>query len=388
MKIQHTVTLLIFLFNSQLIVAQGNESKQKLEKDLQQQLDSLQQELDFPGATLAVILPTGESISLATGLADSLQNKVMEAYHRMLSGSNGKTLFIAAILALHEEGFFELKDLIKKYLGEESWFDKLPNASQITMRMLMDHTSGLEEYYTLGDFMEKLKNDPDRQWEPLENIAYVFDREALFPAGEDWGYADTNYLLLGYIVEKISGKDLYEVIQKKVIEPYDLSNTEPSTSRGLKNLVVGYSGAHSPFPYHGAMVEKGRLVFNPQFEWAGGGFVSNVEDLAIWAKGFYNFQGVSETTRQQIRKGVPAKTGEDHLYGLGMQIRPSENFGYTYGHSGWFPGYITDAIYIPELDLALSVQFNTDAVRKLKGGPHSILLKFAQTISESEFFKN
>lgn len=249
----------------------------------------------------------------------------------------------------------------------------------------MNHTSGIEEYYTLGDFMEKLKRNPDKVWEPEENISYVLGLDPLFEPGEGWGYADTNYLILGYIAEKISGRDLYGLVREKVIGPYGLSRTEPSVKRDLKDLAVGYSGSFSPFPFHGAMVKNGKLVFNPQFEWTGGGFVSNIEDLAKWAKGFYHFEGISEETRQEVRNGVPAKTGKDHRYGLGVQIRPTSEYGYTYGHSGWFPGYLTDAIYMPELDLALSIQFNTDEGGKLQESPYKYLLRFACIISSKSF---
>lgn len=372
--------IVLICFLPQLIIAQIHQSKKQLSEEIQSQLDSLQKNRHFPGVTFAAILPGGERIQLASGISDSVDMEPMRIDHRMLAGSNGKTLFIAAILSLYEEGLFDLDDPIKNYLQDEDWFEKLPNSSDITMRMLMNHTSGIEEYYTLGNFMDILKRNPDRIWKPQENIAYVLGLEPLFPAGEGWGYADTNYLLLGYIGEKISGKDLYELVNENVIGPYRLKHVEPSVKRELKNLAVGYSAAFSPFPYHGAMVKDGKLVFNPQFEWTGGGFVSNVEDLAKWAKGFYNYEGISEETREEVREGVPAKTGKDHLYGLGVQIRPTSDYGYSYGHSGWYPGYLTDAIYIPELDLALSIQFNTDDFKKLKESPYSYLMRFTDII--------
>ncbi len=375
-------TFLIHIFLPATGQVQTTDSTSIIARTIQWQLDSLQKVRGFPGASFAAILPDDKKIQVATGTADSLTNEAMTINHRMLSGSNGKTLFVAAILTLSEKnGLFNLDDPIKKYLKDEKWFKKLPNSYNITMRMLLNHTSGLEEYYTLGDFMEILKNDPGRNWKPVENISYVLERDPLFPAGEDWGYADTNYLLLGYIIEKISGKDLYEVVRRKVIEPYQLCKTEASVKREFEDLAVGYSGDSSPFPFHGAVVKDGKLVFNPQFEWTGGGFVSNTEDLANWAKGFYYFYGVSPETRKEMRQGVPAKTGKGHSYGLGVQIRPSE-YGKTYGHSGWFPGYLTDAIYIPELNLALSIQFNTDDFKQLKEPPYEYLMRFAKLLSE------
>lgn len=379
MKHLKLLILICILIMPGQLISQVEASQKQIIEDLTHQLDSLQSLRKFPGVNFAAVLSNGQLIQAASGIADSINNIEMKPGHRMLSGSNGKTLFMAAILSLYEEGHFDLDDRIKKYLEDENWFNRLPNSSEITIRMLMNHTSGLEEYYTLGDFMQILKNQPGHVWKPEENFAYVLDREPLFKAGCDWGYADTNYLLLGYIAEKISGKKLYDVIDQKVIRPYHLDFTEASVKRTYDDMAVGYSGEFSPFPYHGAMMEKGSLVFSPQFEWAGGGFVSNPADLAEWAKGFYFFYGVSAETRKEIRKGVPAKTGKEHLYGLGVQIRPSK-YGKTYGHSGWFPGYITDAIYIPELDLSLAIQFNTDDMKLLKMSSHDYLLLLTEII--------
>ncbi|HEY4650342.1 MAG TPA: hypothetical protein VIG72_02965, partial [Pontibacter sp.] len=82
-----------------------------------------------------------------------------------------------------------------------------------------------------------------------------------------------------------------------------------------------------------------------------------------------------------LRQGVAANTGKDHQYGLGMQIRPGGAAGTGYGHSGWFPGYITDAEYFPDLNLALAMQFNTDDFQLLKRSTHAYLIDMAKIIS-------
>ncbi|WP_205503217.1 serine hydrolase domain-containing protein [Rufibacter psychrotolerans] len=372
--------LLFFLWGTLAVEAQTTAKTTFLKQRLQARLDSLQKANGFPGVTFAAVLPSGEMIQLAAGLADSVRKEPMKPGHRMLSGSNGKTLFLASALILEKQGVFRLDDKIEQYLATEPWFSRLPNARTITLRQLMNHTSGLEEYYELGDFMQKVKQNPARTFTPLECFSYLFDRKPLFPAGTSFGYADTNYLLLGYILEKISGKKLYDVAREQIIKPYQLTKTEPSIKQSFWDLAVGYSRAGGPFPFSGAMVQNGKLVFNPQFEWVGGGFVSNAADLATWAKGFYHFKPVSEDIRAQMRQGVKANTGKDHLYGLGMQIRPSPGFGFGYGHSGWFPGYISDGEYFPDLDLALGIQFNTDDLRLLKKSTHAYLLELTQLI--------
>jgi D-alanyl-D-alanine carboxypeptidase len=97
----------------------------------------------FPGATLGVVLANGESFGLAVGFSDRDAKKPMTAADRMLAGSTGKTFAAASALQLIAEGRIELDDKIEKYLGREPWFPRLPNSNDITVRQLMNHTSGL-----------------------------------------------------------------------------------------------------------------------------------------------------------------------------------------------------------------------------------------------------
>lgn len=371
---------LLFLSLIKLGIAQKSLPTATLKNKLQAKLDSFQLSNKFPGITFAAVLPNGEKISLASGIADSVKMTPMKADHRMLSGSNGKTLFAVVALMLKDKGLFKLDDKIALYIGKESWFNSLPNANDITFRQLMNHTSGIEEYYELGDFMQKMKQNPYKVWSPTETFGYVFNRKPLFTAGTAWGYADTNYLILAYILEKISGKKMYDMIKEQVIKPYKLTNTEPSVKPKFERLATGYSGKESPFPFHGAMVKDGQLLFNPQFEWAGGGFVSNSTDLALFAKELYHIKSISAESRQEMQKGVKAKTGRDHQYGIALQIRPSKDFGFGYGHSGWFPGYSTDAEYFPDTNIAIAIQFNTDDRFKLKKSTHAYILELMAII--------
>ncbi|HYH16793.1 MAG TPA: serine hydrolase domain-containing protein [Flavisolibacter sp.] len=355
---------------------------QRMEQKVQASLDSLQRANGFPGVTCAILLPSGKTLAVASGVADSLKQTPMHPNHRMLAGSIGKTFFAAAAMVLAEKGVFNLDDKIETFIGGEPWFSRIPNARTITMRMLLNHTSGIEEYYELGDFMERLKNHPEKVWTPLETIAYIFDRKPLFAAGEGWGYADANYLIMGYILEKITGQRMYALAKQYALKPYKLNATEPSLKLSFKQLATGYSAETSPFPFHGPMVKNDKLVFNPQFEWTGGGFVSSATDLAKWMKELYHYSFISEANREQMRMGVAANTGKEHRYGLGLQIRPSLDFGWSYGHSGWFPGYVSDAAYFPEAKISIALQFNTDNGQRLRKQTYSYLVDLMKLIKE------
>lgn len=380
-KIKVKFTIISFMILGMITThAQQNNA---LKFQIKYVLDSLQKQNKFPGATFSAVLPNGEQFTTATGLADSIHSNHMQPLHRMLSGSNGKTLFAAVVLKLASENKLKLDDKISIYLKDEEWFASLPNAESITIRMLLNHTSGLEEYLTLGDFMIKLKDRPFRTFTPLESLSYIWNRQPLFDAGTKWSYADTNFILVGYIIEKITGNKLYHLIQQTFLKPYHLNATEPSVKMMYNHLATGYARKNNPFPVEGPMVKANTMIINPQFEWAGGGFVSNVQDLAQWIMVYYNLPEISTEIKEEMRIKIAANTGKNHAYGLGVQIRPS-TWGDTYGHSGWFPGYLTDAIYLPEIDLALAIQFNTDDLALLKMAPYDYLLLISKLINQHQ----
>src|SRR5215470_257574 len=166
---------------------------------LKAKLAESHQAATFPGATLGFVLPDGRSGSVSVGLADVEQKAVLKPSDRMLAGSIGKTYVSAVMLQLVEEGKVNLDTKIERWFGSDAWFPRLPNAKDITLRMLMNHSSGIPEHVLNKDFIPEMRKDPDRIWKPAEMIAYIFDAKPLFPAGQGWSYADTNYIIAGMI---------------------------------------------------------------------------------------------------------------------------------------------------------------------------------------------
>jgi D-alanyl-D-alanine carboxypeptidase len=181
-----------------------------LKKELQMKLDEWHKAGKFPGATLGVVMPDGESFGLATGYSDRDAKTPMKPNDRMLAGSTGKTFAAATAMQLVKEGKISLDDKVEKYLGKEPWFNRLPNAKDVTIRMLMNHTSGLVRYEFKEEFTKYLTEHPMKVWTPEERLAYLFDAKAPFEAGKGWDYSDTNYIVLGMIMERVMGKTFYD----------------------------------------------------------------------------------------------------------------------------------------------------------------------------------
>jgi D-alanyl-D-alanine carboxypeptidase len=352
-----------------------------LAQQLQAKADLLLATHSFPGVSVGVALADGSTIAAASGLADVEGKVSLKPTDRLLAGSIGKTFVAAVALQLVEEGKLGLDDPASKWLGKEAWFTRLPNNSDLTVRTLLNHSSGLPEYFEGKAFPDSLKKDPDTPRKPEDLLAFVFDRKPLFAVGKGWAYSDTDYVVVGLIVEKVMGKPLFDEITARLLVPLKLDRTIPSDKRTLPETAVGYSMPRSPFGVEGRMIRDGKFVFNPQFEYAGGGLASTPGDLAKWAKALYEGKAFQKKeTLDALLTGVDSPAvrggGKNQKYGLGVQIRETE-WGTSYGHGGWFPGYRSEVEYFPKYKTAIAVQINTDAPRTLGKGPTALLREVA-----------
>lgn len=376
--------LVVCLLLTVVVQAQTVTNRTRLETALQLKLDEWHRAGSFPGATLGVVLANGESFGLATGFSDREAKTPMKPTDRMLAGSVGKTFAAATALQLIKEGKLGLDDRIEKYLGREPWFSRLPNARDITVRQLMNHSSGLVRYEFKEQFTKDLTASPEKTWKPAELVAYLLDERPPFAAGKGWDYSDTNYIVLGMIIEKVTGKKFYDEANNRLLKPLKLTNTIPQDGPRLTGVVQGYAGPNNPFGGTDAMIVNGKFAINPQFEWTGGGYASTAHDLARWAKMLYEGKAFSPDLLPQVVKGVAAPMlGGETKYGLGVIIRKTA-IGTSYGHSGFFPGYMTDMMYFPEHKIAIAVQVNTSVGRSLGKPLGRVLVEMMEVIRTIE----
>ncbi|HKS26900.1 MAG TPA: serine hydrolase [Pyrinomonadaceae bacterium] len=343
-------------------LAQTGKGSEALRQRLQEKLREFHAGGKFPGANVGVALADGTTMGLAVGLSNLETKTPMTPRDLMLQGSVGKTYVSAVALQLVAEKKLGLDDPIEKYLGNEKWFRRLPNARDITVRMLMNHTSGLVRYEFKEQFTKDLTASPEKVWKPEELVSYILDTAAPFAAGKGWDYSDTNYIVLGMIIERITGSTYYRELARRILVPLGLRETVPSDRRDVPRLIQGYAGKDNPFGGSDAMISSGRMIINPQFEWTGGGIASTAEDLARWAKLLYEGKAFAPSLLPTMLEGVPARLGPEAKYGLGVIIRPTP-LGIAYGHSGFFPGYITEMMYFPDAGIAIAVQVNTSVPR-------------------------
>ena len=350
---------------------------------LQTAIDSVANNTLIPGLTVGVALPDGRTVALAAGFSDTVARLPMRPEDRMLEGSVGKTYFGAVALQLVGEGVLGLDEPLESYLGDEAWYAGVPNGADVTVRQLMNHTSGIVRYEFNPAFLEDLIADPMRTFTPEDRLAYLRGMTPPFAAGEGWDYSDTNFILVALAAEKQMGTQIYDEIDTRLLEPLGLENTVRSDRPMVPGLANGYAGPENPFgSYDATLDENGALHFNPQFEWAGGGFASSADDLAAWIRHVHEGRAFPASLLDQARTGIPAPLGPEATYGLGV-IMMELPAGTAWGHSGFMPGYRTEAYYFPDFEFGLALQINSSDGAAFDRPPLLLLSELAQIVAES-----
>ena len=328
---------------------------------IQKTLDQLVKDNGIPGLNFSIIYEDGEQFNYSSGYADTLNKTELNSNHVMFSGSIGKTYAVAIIMQLVEEGRIDLKSKFINYFPDNDWLLKLPNIQDVSVEMLLQHTSGLPRYINHQEVWDTVYNNPDKVWTYKDRLSFIFNDKPLHPAGKGWAYSDTNYLLIGMLIEKITGSYYYDEVKNRILIPMKLEKTHPSIQRDIPNLPTAYSNLQEFFSMPGVVVTDGKYCFNPQMEWTGGGMASTTSDLAKWAKIYFENKLFSKESLTKIV--TPNSNGkmidEGLSYGMGSFIYHTKS-GIVYGHTGFMPGFNSIFAYFPDHKIAVALQINCD----------------------------
>lgn len=338
-----------------------------LTADFRAAVEQLRTDHAFPGATAAYILPDGAFDSVGVGFADVEMKRPMGIKERMLCGGIGKNFVAAVTMDLASEGQVDLDGKISQWLGDKPWFDRLPNAQDVTLRMLLGHTAGLPDHVQEPAFADAVKEhyqggnaNPDFYFTPDQLVAFILDKKPLFPAGQGYSYSDTDYILVGMIIEKVTGQTYYDVLEERFLGPLKLAFTDPANQRALAGLAAGYVAPDNAFGYPAKNYADRMLIMNPLTEWTGGGLVTTSSDLVRWAKDLFEGKAIpQEYVDMMLKSPWKEENAKPDHYGLGVQVIDTP-LGPAYGHTGWFPGYSSAMFYFPKQKIAVAIQVNTD----------------------------
>ena len=330
-------------------------------EDIQSYIDSIRVDFAIPGMSVAIIDKQEKISAFTTGWSDKEDQIAMDPHHVLMNGSIGKTYVAAVLFKLIESNQIELDDPISKYLNEYGDLDRIPNAALLTIAHLMTHTSGIPRYVMDPAVWSFVKDDPMRSWTPEERLAFILDADPLHAPGEAWAYSDTNYILLGMIIEKITGRKYNDLVREMIIEFYQFNETYVNDRFDIPNLSAAYSGLGQLFHVKEKVASIGAYSFNPQIEWTGGGISTTPRDLAKWTLKLHQGGIVSPESYQTMitSSDVDDQFPDGSKYGHGCILWVWDGNNY-YGHSGIMPGFLSITLYAPKFDYALAIQVNTD----------------------------
>ena len=345
-------------------------------------LAAMRAEDEFAGATFAWVLADGSSGEVAVGHADADREIPLVPGSRMPAGAIGKTHTAAVVLQLCAEEELELDAPIARVLHDVEWLERLPNGAELTLRHLLEHRSGLTDFRFQPPVWGKLLNGEPWKFSPADLIAVTLGRAPRFAPGERFEPVDTNYVVIGVVLERALGKSWYAALQERLLTPLELFDTTPLVGRKHRGLVQGHLASFNVLESETGRTlgEDGRFMIEPEYEWTAGGLVANATDLARWARALYAGDVLPRPWLERMLDAKP--TGSKHVpggYGLGTAVWKGDH-GPVYGHSGWFPGYSSEIGYFPEHGLAVAVMFNTDDASVLRGSTRDYLEELAGAV--------
>jgi D-alanyl-D-alanine carboxypeptidase len=303
-----------------------------------------------PGALVVVRTPTGVRRA-ASGLASRDPRVVLRATDRFRVASITKPFVATVVLQLVAEGKLRLDESFDRWLP-----GLVPNGDRITIRQLLSHTSGLFEYQGDKGFVSAVIADPSREWSPRELVRIATAHAPLFPPGTGWSYSNTNYILLGLVVEAVTGETIDQQLRERVFDPLALAATSfPAGTEIEGEHAHGYIGSATlPSLPVGTLMDVTSVV-SPSIGWAAGGIVSNGDDITRFFAALLGGRLLRPDLLAAMRT-----VGPSSQYGLGL-LRVQTACGRAFGHLGDGPGYRTVAYARPNGRRVVVVMVNIDA---------------------------
>ncbi|MEH7446938.1 serine hydrolase domain-containing protein [Bacillus toyonensis] len=296
--------------------------------------DTLQ--LGYPGI-LAKTSEGGKTWGYAAGVADLSTKKPMKTDFRFRIASVTKTFTATVVLQLAGENRLNLDDSIEKWLPgviQGNGYD----GNQITIRQILNHTSGIVEYARSKeiDFFTNTK----KSFTAKELVKIGLSMPPEFAPGKGWSYSNTGYVLLGILIEKVTGNSYAEEIENRIIEPLELSNT---FLPGNSSVIPGTKHARGYLQPDGASELKDVTYYNPSIGSSAGDMISTADDLNKFFSSLLGGKLLKEQQLKQMLTTVPTGIAETGGYGLGIYETKLPNGVSIWGHSGGIPGFSTFA---------------------------------------------
>lgn len=326
----------------------------ELAAELQAVLDATREKQAIPGVQVAVLWPDGRLWVGTSGLADLGARQPVTPDTLFAVGSITKTFVAALVLQLAAEGRLGLDDPLSR------WLPAFPNAERISVRQLLGHTSGVRDFFENATLLRALDADRGRAWTAAEVLRYVGG--PYFAPGADYRYSNTNYVLLGLVVEGVTGRSVAEEVRRRFLAPLELRSTYLQTGERPVSgpRAHGYAGTKTAprdvgdgsryLPFTSLATAVGTA----------GAIVSTAEDLARWADALYRGRVLPAGALVEMLDFQP-RPKYHYAYGLGA-LSSRVGILEAWGHGGRLSGFTASVRYFPRARLTIAVLTNQERV--------------------------
>ena len=314
---------------------------------LQDALDELTKTL--PGVQATIMTKDDLLWSGASGMADIPNNVAMKSCTKTMMGSISKIFTAVLIMQLEEESLLDINDNISSYLPSDL-INPIPNGTEVNIRNLLNHNSGIPDYLDVSFHIDAI-NQADFILTQEEKMERLHGSKAEFPVGEKYSYSNSNYVLLGLIVEAIREVHLWTAIETYISNPLGLKNTLCGTESEPipEGTARPYLGVGSNFiDIHQNSVSDAAT--------GDGGIASCAQDLVLFFQALKNGVLVSDEQYQKM-KNLTIPIEDDEHYGLGLEIFETD-YGTAIGHSGSTSSYLAFLMYIEDQESILAFALN------------------------------
>ena len=336
--------------------------------------DSTCKQLQLKGAVAAVLVPNGGLWQRAYGV--SHEGMSMRTDMALTIGSNTKTYIAALALKLQEKGVLNLNDTIGKWLKNKPYVN-----GKVTLRQLLNHTSGFGDFSYNPDFIEAIKADFNRVWQPEE--AYPYFAPPIFPIpGSGYEYSDQNTVLAGLVIKAATGKPVEASLRELILKPANLNNTvyypfEDTALRMPHSWSADYNEA-GKLEDLDATYGYSRKAFCSADNAADGMLSTAEENVSFWHA---LMQGtiINQNSLTHMQQFIPTDI-PNQSYGLCLvQTINRFNGRIILWHNGYVPGSVNDNAYDPQSGVAITILTNQDQVKNFDsvlGALHNVTLQY------------
>ena len=345
----------------------GEGRREKLQKTLDEQMEKY----SIPGAIVGMWFPGIGDWTTSVGVNNFGGEKIPDKDVRVRIGSVTKSFTATTVLQLVDEGRLSLDDPLSR------WDLKVPGAEGITVRQLLNMTSGLFNYTDLPEFWEAVGKDRLAEWSPQSLVDLAVANPPVFPPGKEYMYCNTNYILLGMIIERVTGRTAAEEITTRLIDRLNLKNTSFPMDSGIREPYL-HGNAPSEGEEDGSVVLEDLSFCSPSPYWTAGGMISTLDDLKIWIQAIMTGEVLSPAMHaEQLNFSAP----NTESYGLGVM----NGGGAMIGHSGEVPGYNSSMYFLPQLG-AISITLINRYPSSVDGAADQVNMALIQTMAKDSAF--